>query len=233
MILPAARVDDDVTHSTDNTFGRMGIVGGAVVGLVMVLVGPELGAAAGVIAVVRVVVMGVVGGAATGQSVGKTAESIRQFAIGDCKIKKGADHVFTNMKESAIADPKCKTTHGSFVITGADHVYIEMARASRIMDLTSCPGMIVSGSPNTHIGGEVTAMSNQKDILDMIGIALDIFSKGKSAKGVFDTLGKWRTATMLEKANAANSAYNLATGGNTATKSAGQGFKFLKWLGVK
>lgn len=73
------------------------------------------------------------------------------------KIEKGADTVRTNLLPSALAHDKCKLDQdGKKVITGAHHCFIEEGNASRVDDLTDCPGKIVEGSkaPNQlQIGG--------------------------------------------------------------------------------
>lgn len=228
MILPAARVTDQVVHSTNPTFGRAGIVIGGIVGLVAaVLAGPEIAIGA--------VILGTIDGAANGQSMGKAIEGVLRWYAGDDEIIEGAEHVFTNMKESAIADPKCtmKQHSSKYVITGAEHVFIEQARASRQFDYTNCPGQIVTGSNDTWIGGEITPIATSTDILDAIGSLLDVYGKFKGLQGISKTIAKGAESTALERLGAGVSAYNLATGGNTGSKATSQGIKILKWLGYK
>jgi hypothetical protein len=72
------------------------------------------------------------------------------------KIKTGATTVFTNLKAAALAHEKCKVDHG-FVMTGAEHVFVEEGNASRYNDLTKCPGRISEGSKKPNqvlIGGK-------------------------------------------------------------------------------
>lgn len=141
---PAARVDDEVKHEDweTETYAPIGLAGGIAITIAIVASGGTVGVAF-----------------AIGGAVGTVAKLIDWvFVSGECKIMTGADTVFTNLKPSALAHPKCKTTDGHMIVRGAEHVFIEDSRASRFGDYSDCEGHIVTGSPppnEVRIGGQM------------------------------------------------------------------------------
>lgn len=136
-MLAAARVGDSIEHEnwTDTYAQPRLMIGRAVV---VVLTG------GGFLAVIVAV--------GTMSLVGTIVDAV--LAPSGEKIKTGATTVFTNLKAAALAHAKCTVDHG-VVETGAEHVFIEESNASRVRDLTNCPGYIKEGSkrPNQVVIG--------------------------------------------------------------------------------
>jgi hypothetical protein len=137
---PAARVGDSIEHEAwADTNAQPVLMAGAAVAVII---------SGGTVTVF----LTVVGLAST---IGQGLDWL--MSSGEEKIKTGARTVFTNLKAAALAHEKCKIDHGDKVVyTGAEHVFIEEGNASRLRDLTTCPGYIKEGSTKPNqvlIGG--------------------------------------------------------------------------------
>ncbi len=201
MLQPASRVGDDVKHEDWETAqaAPIGLAAGIGIAIFIVATGGTGAVALGI------------GGAVA--SAGSLLDFI--FVSGECKIKTGAGTVFTNLKASALAHPKCTTTDGHTIVGGADHVFIEESRAGRIEDWSDCKGHIVSGStaPNQVLMGGTTKLQEKPGWFWGYQAVDWGFSAVSLGSG-------WKGMGMLEKlyegGSFAAKTYGLATDTNTS-----------------
>jgi hypothetical protein len=194
---PAARVDDEVLHEAWETAqaAPIGLAGGIVITIAIIASGGT-----------AVIAFGIGGAVA---AIGGLIDTV--FVAGDCKIISGADTVFTNLKASALAHPKCKTSDGHEIVRGAEHVFIEDSRASRVGDFSDCEGHISTGSPPPNqvaIGG---AMQPRETPMWFIAYQLiDFGYSAASLRANWSTMGTF--ARLYESGSLALSGWDKLTG---------------------
>ncbi len=145
---PAARIQDQVTHTARQGWSVGGLVGGALVGVGAVLLTVGTGGTAAVF----------IGAAATGGSlgggIGGFLGSKVTSPIGPIIERVGTVEINGRVAARAVADQAACASHGAIPIAqGSLTVTIEGYPAARVGDMGCCAFIIGEGSSNVLIGG--------------------------------------------------------------------------------